>query len=204
LTIEETPISADRLKLFISYSRRDMASADALVSALEGDGFEITIDRCDLPYGEEWQKELADFIRGSDTVLWLVSPDSVSSKWCNWELGEVGRLNKRLVPVRSAMSRLMSCRRTWAGSIFCRLMASTTSGGATRAALLATRAHRGTGSSNPLPSSKQSVSRLTMVEVDPNDPILPPAGHHKSSEATEDQKREVPRPELAVGAHMKR
>src|SRR5271169_3815473 len=33
------------------------------------------------------------------------------------------------------------------------------SGGATRAALLAMRAHRGTGSSNPLPSSRQSVSR---------------------------------------------
>src|SRR6516164_1698771 len=32
------------------------------------------------------------------------------------------------------------------------------SGGATRAALLAMRAHRGTGSSNPLPSSGESVS----------------------------------------------
>ena len=28
-----------------------------------------------------------------------MSPDSVKSKWCNWELGEVGRLSKRLVPV---------------------------------------------------------------------------------------------------------
>ena len=33
------------------------------------------------------------------------------------------------------------------------------SGGATRAALLAMRAHRGTGGSNPPPSSRQSVSR---------------------------------------------
>lgn len=93
-------VSADKLKLFLSYSRRDMAAADALVLALEGEGFEVTIDRRDLPYGEEWQKELADFIRASDTVVWLVSPDSVKSKWCNWELGEVSRLNKRLVPVK--------------------------------------------------------------------------------------------------------
>jgi WD40 repeat protein len=92
--------SGDRLKLFVSYSRRDMAAADALVAAPEAEGFEVTIDRRDLPYGEQWQEELADFIRGSDTVVWLVSPDSVTSKWCNWELGEVGRLNKRLVPVR--------------------------------------------------------------------------------------------------------
>jgi hypothetical protein len=33
------------------------------------------------------------------------------------------------------------------------------SGGATRAALLAMRAHRGTGSSNPLPSTEESASR---------------------------------------------
>ncbi len=61
---------------------------------------EVLIDRRDLPYGEEWQKELADFIRASDTVVWLVSPDSVASKWVNWELGELARLSKRLIPVR--------------------------------------------------------------------------------------------------------
>ena len=92
-------ISADALKIFLSYSRADMVAADALVEALEQQGFAVTIDRRDLPYGEEWQKELAGFIAASDTVVWLVSPDSVKSKWCNWELGEVGRLSKRLVPV---------------------------------------------------------------------------------------------------------
>ncbi|MGE3304536.1 MAG: toll/interleukin-1 receptor domain-containing protein [Rhizobiaceae bacterium] len=90
----------DALKVFISYSRRDMAAADAMVADLERNGFAVTIDRRDLPYGEEWQKELASFIASSDTVVWLVSPDSVKSKWVNWELGEVGRLSKRLVPVR--------------------------------------------------------------------------------------------------------
>src|SRR5262245_9079329 len=90
----------EKLKIFISYSRQDRAVADAVVSALEGEGFEVTIDRRDLPYGEEWQKELADFIRASDTVIWLISPNSVASKWCNWELGELGRLHKRLVPIK--------------------------------------------------------------------------------------------------------
>jgi WD40 repeat protein len=93
-------VASDRLKLFISYSRRDIVAAEALVAALEAENFEITIDRRDLPYGEEWQEELGDFIRGSDTVVWLVSPDSVTSKWCKWELGVVERFNKRLVPVR--------------------------------------------------------------------------------------------------------
>lgn len=89
----------DKLRIFLSYSRRDLEATDVLVDALERSGFEVLIDRRDLPYGEEWQAELADFIRNSDTVIWLVSSHSLSSQWVNWELGEVQRLNKRLVPV---------------------------------------------------------------------------------------------------------
>ena len=74
--------------------------ADAMVATLEDDGFAVTIDRRDLPYGEEWQAELSDFMRRCDSVVWLVSPASVASQWCLWELGEVQRLGKRLVPVR--------------------------------------------------------------------------------------------------------
>ena len=89
------------LRIFISYSRADLAIAEGLTDALLRNGFDVKIDVRDLPYGEEWQAELADFIAKSDTVVWLVSPDSVKSKWCNWELGEVVRLSKRLVPVRA-------------------------------------------------------------------------------------------------------
>jgi WD40 repeat protein len=89
-----------QVNIFISYSRQDVASADALVAALETQDFAVTIDRRNLPYGEEWQKEIANLIRGSDTVVWLVSAASAASKWCNWELGELGRLNKRLIPIK--------------------------------------------------------------------------------------------------------
>jgi hypothetical protein len=72
---------SDALKIFISYSRADLETAERLVDSLLGNGFEVKIDVRDLPYGEEWQTELADFIAASDTVFWLVSPDSVKSKW---------------------------------------------------------------------------------------------------------------------------
>ena len=93
------PNAKDAIRVFISYSRRDLDLADRLVSALEGQGFSVTIDRRDLPYGEEWLKELADFIAGADTVVALVSPSFVHSKACNWELAEVRARSKRLVPV---------------------------------------------------------------------------------------------------------
>ena len=90
---------ADRLKVFISYSWRDRETADALVEALVAHGYEVTIDRRDLDFGEKWQMELAEFIRLSDTVIWLVSEPSVKSEWVNWELDEVAKRKKRLVPV---------------------------------------------------------------------------------------------------------
>jgi pSer/pThr/pTyr-binding forkhead associated (FHA) protein len=89
----------EQLRIFISYSRRDMDAADKLASALEKKGFEVIVDRRHLPYGEEWQRELADFVRIADTVLFLVSADSVASQWCKWELSQVTELRKRLFPL---------------------------------------------------------------------------------------------------------
>lgn len=89
----------DKLKIFISYSRRDAEAADALVEALGQRSFEVKIDRRDLPFGQKWKEELTEFIRLSDTVVWLVSEASIHSEWVNWELDEVARRAKRLVPV---------------------------------------------------------------------------------------------------------
>jgi hypothetical protein len=89
----------DHLKVFISYSRKDLALANAVADALEARGMDVLIDRRDLPYGEQWQIELGELIRNADSVVWLVSRASCVSRWCNWELGEVMRLGKRLVPV---------------------------------------------------------------------------------------------------------
>ncbi len=90
------------LHVFISYARDDINVADKLVSRLEERDFKVRIDRRDLPYGEEWQRELSEFIAQSDAVVWLVSPRSIESPWCSWELGEVSRNRKRLIPVNVA------------------------------------------------------------------------------------------------------
>lgn len=100
MAVDRAEVTDASLTVFLSYSRRDVAVADALVSSLEARNIKVLIDRRDLPYGEAWQTELADFIAASDTVIWLVSPYSVASKWCNWELDEVQKQHKRLVPVR--------------------------------------------------------------------------------------------------------
>jgi hypothetical protein len=98
MTVKEG--TADPLKIFISYSRPDMATADSLVAALEAAGFTVFIDRRDLPYGEQWQQVLYEYIRDSDTVVFLVSERSVSSQWVRWELQQVTDLKKRWAHLR--------------------------------------------------------------------------------------------------------
>lgn len=91
--------SKDKFEVFVSYSRRDTMAVDALATGLSSRGFEVLIDRRSLPFGEMWQAELSELIRRCDTVVWLISAASVKSKWVNWELDEVAKRAKRLVPV---------------------------------------------------------------------------------------------------------
>lgn len=87
------------LRVFISYSRDDAARADEVAADLEGRGFEPLMDRRSLPFGEEWKAELGRLIATADAVAWLLSPASIGSQWCRWEIAEVERRAKKLVPV---------------------------------------------------------------------------------------------------------
>ncbi len=88
-----------RVKVFISYSRADKAFADDLVLGLAACGFAPYIDRRDIVAGEAWEQRLSGLIAEADTVVYVISPDSVSSEHCGWELTESFRLAKRVLPV---------------------------------------------------------------------------------------------------------
>ena len=63
----------DRLKVFISYSRRDMPFADELLAVLQVCGFEPYLDRHDIAPGEAWEDRLDRLIHEADTVVFVVS-----------------------------------------------------------------------------------------------------------------------------------
>jgi TIR domain len=90
----------EKLKVFISYSRRDSAAfADELVAGLDIAGFAPFLDRNDIVPGEDWESRLGGLIAGSDTVVFVVSPEAVKSERCVWEVGRTIELTKRLLPV---------------------------------------------------------------------------------------------------------
>jgi hypothetical protein len=92
--------AGEKLKVFISYSRRDsVAFVDELVLGLEDRGFEPILDRHDIKPGEPWEERLGGLIEQSDTVVFVVSPEAVKSERCGWESDKTLALSKRLLPV---------------------------------------------------------------------------------------------------------
>ncbi|UGY19615.1 toll/interleukin-1 receptor domain-containing protein [Bradyrhizobium septentrionale] len=92
-------IDQKQLGVFISYSRKDVDFAQKIVAALEARGLTPRIDTRDLPKLEDWRRELLGFIREADAVVFIVSPNSILSPVCAWEVEQVAALNKRLAPI---------------------------------------------------------------------------------------------------------
>src|ERR1700726_1612334 len=66
-----------KARVFISYSRKDIAFADRLDAALKARGFETLIDRSDIYAFEEWWKRVQTLLEQADTVVFVLSPDAV-------------------------------------------------------------------------------------------------------------------------------
>ena len=92
--------AGEKLKIFISYSRKDSAAfVDELVPGLEVAGFAPFLDRFDIAAGEEWEARLGGLIAQSDTVVFVISPEAVKSEQCTREVDRTHALSKRLLPV---------------------------------------------------------------------------------------------------------
>ena len=94
--------SGDKLKVFISYSRRDSGDfSEELLAGLELAGFAPFLDRHDIAPGEPWEERLSGLIQQADTVVYVISPEALKSERCEWEVDKTLALSKRLMPVVS-------------------------------------------------------------------------------------------------------
>jgi hypothetical protein len=86
-------------KVFISYSRKDMAFANPLDAALRVRGFAPLIDRQEIYAFEDWWSRIQALISSADTVVFVLSPDAVVSEVALKEVAFAASLNKRFAPV---------------------------------------------------------------------------------------------------------
>ena len=88
-------------RVFISYARADASDfAEYLAVALKYAGFDAYLDRHNIAKAEDWEARLGDLIAKSDTIIFIITPQSVNSTRCDWEIKRTVAMSKRLVPVQ--------------------------------------------------------------------------------------------------------
>jgi WD40 repeat protein len=87
------------LEVFISYSRTDSDLARKLNDALQVQGKTTWFDQESIASGTEFQQEIYRGIENSDNFLFIISPSSIYSPYCNDEVEYAQKLNKRIVTV---------------------------------------------------------------------------------------------------------
>src|SRR5262245_36868445 len=88
-----------KLKVFISYSRQNLAFVDRLQTALQERVIDAAVDRSEMVGGEDWWKRIEELITEADTIVFVLSPASVRSKHCQDEVDFAEKLRKRFVPI---------------------------------------------------------------------------------------------------------
>jgi TIR domain/WD domain, G-beta repeat len=88
-----------RTKVFISYSRKDMAFADRLEAEMTARGFAPLIDRTEIYAFEDWWRRIQGLVSQADIIVFVLSPDAVASDVCRREIAFAASLNKRLAPI---------------------------------------------------------------------------------------------------------
>lgn len=89
---------------FICYSRRDIDFVNKLENGLRNAGIDPWIDREDIPVASRWRQEIAVAIQFCHNLLYVISPNSVKSEYCDKELDRALELNKRIIPIVCQLS----------------------------------------------------------------------------------------------------
>ena len=85
--------------VFVSYSRRDAEFVDRLVNSVSERGKQVWVDTEAIADAEVFPEAIKHAIEGSDAFLFVITPDSVHSAYCENEVEHARNLNKRIVPV---------------------------------------------------------------------------------------------------------
>lgn len=96
---------------FLCHSHKDQQLAIGLQQRLKEEGLNLYIDWQDASMPEEPNRETAEniqsIIRGSEIFLFLATQNSMSSRWCPWEIGYadgVKNINQiAIIPTRDAI-----------------------------------------------------------------------------------------------------
>ena len=85
--------------MFISYSRRDLAFASRLYNSLMDEDLEVWFDQEDIPPAVDFLHEIESGINLSHNFIFIISPDSIQSEYCQMEIEYAVKQGKRILPI---------------------------------------------------------------------------------------------------------
>src|ERR1700680_3912926 len=85
--------------VFVSYSRTDSEFVGRLTASIQGSGKDVWVDTEGIADGEVFPEAIKRAIEQSDAFLFVITPASVQSAYCEHEVEHARDMNKRIVPV---------------------------------------------------------------------------------------------------------
>ncbi|HAX85896.1 MAG TPA: type IV secretion protein Rhs [Cyanobacteria bacterium UBA11370] len=86
-------------QVFVSYADEDRETMEKICNSLRRESITVWTNRSDIQMGEAFEEAIRRGIEQADNVVYLRSPDSVKSEYCQQELDYALSLNKRIIPV---------------------------------------------------------------------------------------------------------
>ncbi|MCA1994662.1 MAG: CHASE2 domain-containing protein, partial [Coleofasciculus sp. S288] len=86
-------------QVFISYAEQDQELMKEISRILMRESFTIWTNKTDIKTGTEFQEAINNGIEGADNLVWLISPSSIQSWYCQQEISHAFANNKRIIPL---------------------------------------------------------------------------------------------------------
>jgi hypothetical protein len=83
-------------QVFISYADADRATMEKIRNSLRRESITVWTDKTDIQTGEASEEAIKRGIEQADNVVYLLSPDSVTSDFCQRELVCLCRCTRRI------------------------------------------------------------------------------------------------------------
>lgn len=87
------------MRLFISYARSDIDIVNRINHILRDGGYDVWYDDHAIISGQNWSTQISDAIEDADIFVYILSPDSVESEYCQHEFMLAEKLRKPILPI---------------------------------------------------------------------------------------------------------
>ncbi|MEQ9233604.1 toll/interleukin-1 receptor domain-containing protein [Coleofasciculus sp. E2-BRE-01] len=86
-------------QVILAYSDVDKAMMEKIRRSLRRESITVWTNTTDIKTGESFEEAIKRGIQQADNLVYLLSPDSIGSKYCQQELDLAVSLHKRIIPV---------------------------------------------------------------------------------------------------------